>query len=66
MGSGRHQLNDAIMRAAAVLVVERRALVFRYGDVGADFALALHGLVLVCSLPCREVRVGVQIRRCGQ
>ena len=78
---GRHSLYDGILRAAAVLVGERRALVCGYGDVstvflslflvwcscvhcragvtlvyrycevGTDFAFALLDLVLVCSWP---------------
>ena len=51
MGSGRHSLNDSIMRVAAVLVGERRVLVFRYGDVGTDCAYAPLGLVLLCAVP---------------
>ena len=58
----RHSLNDGIMRAAAVLVGERRALVFSYGD--------LHMVLLfMVRFSCVHCRVGgyvdVQLRRCG-
>ena len=36
------------MRASAVLVSERRPLVYGYGEVGKDCAFALRCLVLVC------------------
>ena len=41
---GRHTLNDGIMRATAVSVGGKRALVCGYSDVGMDCAFALRGL----------------------
>ena len=50
----RHSLNDGIMRAVAVLVGERRALVFRYGDLGMV-------LIFMFIFSCVYCRVGATL-----
>ena len=45
----RHSLNDGIMRAAAVPVGEKRALVCRYGDLG----MVLLFMVIFSCVHCR-------------
>ena len=58
----RHSLNDGIMRAAAVLVGERRALVFRYGNLGMVLLFMVWFSCVHCRVGCSHGDVVVSRR----